>query len=125
MPNLLSCFLFTVKCQLAVFRLLSVCVLAGGGWRDWRVLCGLAWRGRLGCDCVWDVVMGDRHVDVWVLLDGAWGQPSIYFPIGDHVNVSWCCSHTNASGVISTSHIVASHITKLLLSFRQILQFRF
>ena len=53
------------------------------------------------------------------------GQPSIYFPIGDHVNVSWCCSHTNASGVISTSHIVASHITKLLLSFRQILQFRF
>ena len=54
-----------------------------------------------------------------------WGQPSIYFPIGDHVNVSWCCSHTNASGVISTSHIVASHIPKLLLSFRQILQFRF
>ena len=54
-----------------------------------------------------------------------WGQPSIYFPIGDHVNVSWCCSHTNASGVISTSHIVASHITKLLLSFRQILQLRF
>ena len=53
------------------------------------------------------------------------GQPSIYFPIGDHVNVSWCCSHTNASGVISTSHIVASHVTKLLLSFRQILQFRF
>ena len=53
------------------------------------------------------------------------GQPSIYFPIGDHVNVSRCRSHTNASGVISTSHIVASHITKLLLSFRQILQFRF
>ena len=62
-----------------------------------------------------------------VVLNGSvgWGQPSIYFPIGDHVNVSWCCSHTNASGVISTSHIVASHITKLLLSFRQILQFRF
>ena len=36
-----------------------------------------------------------------------------------------CRSHTNASGLISTSHIVASHITKLLLSFRQILQFRF
>ena len=53
------------------------------------------------------------------------GEPSIYFPIGDHVNVSRCRSHTNASGVISTSHIVASHITKLLLSFRQILQFRF
>ena len=53
------------------------------------------------------------------------GQPSIYFPIGDHVNVFWCRSHTNASGVIATSHIVASHITKLLLSFRQILQFRF
>ena len=53
------------------------------------------------------------------------GQPSIYFPIGDHVNVSRCRSHTNALGVISTSRIVASHITKLLLSFRQILQFRF
>ena len=69
--------------------------------------------------------------DVWTAFtSAAWalamgGQPSIYFPIGDHVNVSWCCSHTNASGVISTSHIVASHITKLLLSFRQILQFRF
>ena len=60
-----------------------------------------------------------------VMEISGWGQPSIYFPIGDHVNVSWCCSHTNASGVISTSHIVASHITKLLLSFRQILQFRF
>ena len=49
-----------------------VCVRTRGrGWRDWRVLCGLAWRGRLVCDCVWDVVMGDRHVDVWVLLDGA------------------------------------------------------
>ena len=33
--------------------------------------------------------------------------------------------NTNASGVIATSHIVASHNTKLLLSFRQILQFRF
>ena len=61
---------------------------------------------------------------IWIIL-AIWGQPSIYFPIGDHVNVSWCCSHTNASGVVSTSHIVASHITKLLLSFRQILQFRF
>ena len=50
------------------------------------------------------------------------GQPSIYFPIGDH-DVSWCRSHTNSSGVIATSHIVASRITKLLLSFRQILQF--
>ena len=54
-----------------------------------------------------------------------WGQYSIYFPIGDHVTVSWCRSHTNASGVIATSHIVASHITKLLVSFRQILEFRF
>ena len=45
------------------------------------------------------------------------GQPSIYFPIGDHVNVSRCRSHTNASGVISTSHIVASHITKLSAKF--------
>ena len=32
---------------------------------------------------------------------------------------------TNTSGVIATSHIVARHITKRLLSFRQILQFRF
>ena len=63
--------------------------------------------------------------DMTCTLCRIWGQPSIYFPIGDHVNVSCCCSHTNASGVISTSHIVASHITKLLLSFRQILQFRF
>ena len=31
-----------------------------------------------------------------------WGQPSIYFAIGDHVNVSWCRSHTNASGVMAT-----------------------
>ena len=62
-----------------------------------------------------------------LVADGSndWGQPSIDFPIGDHVNVSRCRSHTNASGVISTSHIVASHITKLLLSFRQILQFCF
>ena len=31
----------------------------------------------------------------------------------------------NASGVIATSHIVASHITKLLLSFHQTMQFHF
>ena len=31
-----------------------------------------------------------------------WGQPIIYFAIGDHVNVSWCRSHTNASGVMAT-----------------------
>ena len=31
-----------------------------------------------------------------------WGQPTIYFAIGDHVNVSWCRSHTNASGVMAT-----------------------
>ena len=30
------------------------------------------------------------------------GQPTIYFAIGDHVNVSWCRSHTNASGVMAT-----------------------
>ena len=54
-----------------------------------------------------------------------WGQPSIYFPIGDPVNVSRFRSHTNGSGVITTSHNVASHIMKLLLSFRHILQFRF
>ena len=60
---------YCVNCGFNYYTIL--CVLAGGGWRDWRVLCGLAWRGRLVCDCVWDVVMGDRHVDVWVLLDGA------------------------------------------------------
>ena len=30
------------------------------------------------------------------------GQPTIYFAIGDHANVSWCRSHTNASGVMAT-----------------------
>ena len=54
-----------------------------------------------------------------------WGWPCIYFPIGDHVNVSWCRSHTNTSGVIATSHIVVCHITKLLSTFRHILQFCF
>ena len=34
--------------------------------------------------------------------DGSRGQPTIYFAIGDHVNVSWCRSHTNASGVMAT-----------------------
>ena len=65
------------------------------------------------------------HHYIDAVMITSWGQPSIDFPIGDHVNVSRCRSHTNASGVISTSHIVASHITKLQLSFRQILQFRF
>ena len=53
---------------------------------------------------------------------------SIYFPlynVGEHFFVLWCRPHTNASGVIATSHIVASHITQLLLSFRQMLQFHF
>ena len=38
-----------------------------------------------------------------------------------------CAVPPNASGVIATSHIVASHITKVLLlpSFRQTLQIRF
>ena len=67
----------------------------------------------------------NRYGEIRSQIIQKWGQPSIYFPIDDHVNVSRCRSHTNASGVISTSHIVASHITKLLLSFRQILQFRF
>ena len=31
------------------------------------------------------------------------GQPSIYFPVGDH-DVSWCRSHTNSSGVILQHH---------------------
>ena len=34
-----------------------------------------------------------------------WGQPSIYFPIGDHVNVSWCRSHTCTRAFISSSYI--------------------
>ena len=43
------------------------------------------------------------HKNILCLL-ALWnrGQHSIYFPIGDHVNVSWCRSHTNASGVIAT-----------------------
>ena len=32
---------------------------------------GVVWRGQSVCDCVWGVEMGDRHVDVWFLLDGA------------------------------------------------------
>ena len=53
------------------------------------------------------------------------GQPTIYFAIGDHVNVSWCRWQTKSSVVMATSHVVASHITKLLSSFRPILEFRF
>ena len=71
------------------------------------------------------VMIARWHHYIDAVMITSWGQPSIDFPIGDHVNVSRCRSHTNASGVISTSHIVASHITKLQLSFRQILQFRF
>ena len=33
-----------------------------------------------------------------------WGQPSVYFPIGDHVNVSWCRSQSTALRLIATSH---------------------
>ena len=29
------------------------------------------WCGQSVCDCVWGVGMGDRHANVWVLLDGA------------------------------------------------------
>ena len=47
---------------------------AGGGWHDCCVLWGVMWRGRSVCDCVWDVETGDRHADVWVLLDGACGS---------------------------------------------------
>ena len=39
-------------------------------------------------------------------------------------NISWCHSQTITSGV-TASHIVASHITKLLPSFHQILPFFF
>ena len=75
MPNLhllmIPCYMFTVTCLLSVIGPLSVCVPAGGGWHDWCVLWGVMWRGRSVCDCVWDVETGDRHADVWVLLDGA------------------------------------------------------
>ena len=40
-----------------------------------------------------------------------WGQPSVYFPVGDHANVSWCRSYTNASRVVATCHNVASRKT--------------
>ena len=42
---------------------------------------------------------------------------TITFPGAVHIQILW--------GVIAKSHIVASRIPKLLLSFRQILQFRF
>ena len=64
--------MFTMTCLLSVFGLLSVCVLAGRGWHDWCVLWGVVWRGQSACDCVWGVETGDWHVDVGVLLDGAW-----------------------------------------------------
>ena len=103
-----------------------------------NALSGLAWR-RNSClyPWIWRYFRSSVMITRWRYCHGAamitrlhqrlhyWGQPSIDFPIGDHVNVSRCRSHTNASGVISTSHIVASHITKPLLSFSQILQFRF
>ena len=55
LPNLLSCFLFTLTCQLAVFRLLSVCVLAdgGGGGGGMTGACSLVWRGAV----VWCVIV--------------------------------------------------------------------
>ena len=53
-----------------------------------------------------------------------WGRPSVYFPLGEHVNVYYCCWQTKYSGVMATSHVIC-HITKLLSSCRQILQYRF
>ena len=49
MPNLLSCFF--VHSEVSTGGLSAVvCVrTCGRGWLDWRVLCGLAWRGRLVC----------------------------------------------------------------------------
>ena len=73
----------------------------------------------------WDSQTACMGLVIIFCEDPIWGQPTIYFPIGDHVNVSRCRSHTNASGIIATSYIVASHITKLLLRFRHILKFRF
>ena len=69
---MMPCYMFTVTCLLSVFGPCSVCVPAGGGWHDWCMLWGVMWRGRSVCDCVWGVETGDRHADVWVLLDGAW-----------------------------------------------------
>ena len=42
-----------------------------GVWAIVCVLWGVMRRGRSVCDCVWGVETGDRHADVWVLLDGA------------------------------------------------------
>ena len=70
--SMMPCYMLTVTCQLSVFGLLSVCVLAGGGWHNWRVPWGVVWRGQSVCDCVRGVEMGDRHADVWVLFDGVY-----------------------------------------------------
>ena len=87
------------------------------------------------CRCSHNEIRRERYKKTYSLIITSFscmssfmdrGQPSIYFHIDDHhVNVSWGRSHIHASGVIATSHIVASHITKLLLIFRQILRFRF
>ena len=74
----MPCYMITVTCQLLVFGLLSVCVLAGRGWHNWPVPWGVVWRGQSVCDCVRGVEMGDRRADVWVLFDGA-------------CSVRWCC----------------------------------
>ena len=44
-----------------------------------------------------------KRLILWCIDNDAYrGQPTIYSAIGDHVNVSWCRSHTNASGVMAT-----------------------
>ena len=58
-----------------------------------------------------------RHVDMVCRCNRRYlGQSSIYFPMGDYVNAT-------TSAVIATSHIVASHISKLLPSLRRMLLF--
>ena len=47
-----------------------------------------------------------------------------YFPMGDHVNVYYGCWQTISSCGMATSYVAACHITKLLSSVCQILQFR-
>ena len=74
--------------------LLMLCgdVPSNPGPRNWKHPCGLCSKP----------VMRNQEGIQYDLRRCDWGQPTIYFAIGDHVNVSWCRSHTNASGVMAT-----------------------
>ena len=54
-----------------------------------------------------------------------WGQTSNYLVLFSHVNVSWCRSHTDASGAIATSRIVqvTSQTTELKFSLNYAISF--